>query len=220
MELPSLYTSTTFPKPITRIRVSNSQISAQNLSTNLRMSQTQAPQPERQQLSKAEFHQRTLRNTAIATAVACPILVLLPPRKLDFFTVGLCITTVFSTNYLVADYTGRTITQHITGARPPVLSSAGAQQTDDAQTRVSDAVRLERQEALLRAPHAQSVDKEKTGIAEQVEASRQQAKWAIERQREEQEALDEGKGFGDIIMDQVYEVWNWGKKRDADDDEN
>ena len=181
------------------------------------MSQTQE-QPQRQQLSKAEFHQRTLRNTAIATAVACPLLVLLPPRKLDFFTAGLCITTIFSTNYLVADYTGRTITQHITGARPaPVLSSGvGAQQTEDAQTRVSDAVRLERQEALLRAP----VDKEKTGIAEQVEASRQQAKWAIERQREEQEALDEGKGFGDIIMDQVYEVWNWGKKRDADDEEN
>ena len=104
------------------------------------MSQTQ--QPERQQLSKAEFHQRTLRNTAIATAVACPLLVLLPPRKLDFFTAGLCITTLFSTNYLVADYTGRTITQHITGARPaPVLSSGvGAQQTEDAQTRVSDAV--------------------------------------------------------------------------------
>ena len=118
----------------------------------------------------------------------------------------------------MADYTGRTITQHITGARPqPVLSSA---QTDDvAQTRVSDAVRLERQEALLRNPNAQSVDKEKVGIAEQVEASRQQAKWAVERQKEEQEALDEGKGFGDIIMDQVYEVWNWGKKRD-DDDEN
>jgi hypothetical protein len=75
---------------------------------------------------------------------------------------------------------------------------------------------LERQEALLKAP----VDKEKAGIAQQVEASRQQAKWAVERQREEQEALDEGKGFGDIIMDQVYEVWNWGKKRDDDDDEN
>jgi hypothetical protein len=178
------------------------------------MSQTQE-QPQRQQLSKAEFHQRTLRNTATATAVACPILVLLPPRKLDFFTAGLCITTIFSTNYLVADYTGRSITQHITGARPPALSSTGAQ-TEDAQTRVSDAVRLERQEALLKAP----VDKEKAGIAQQVEASRQQAKWAVERQREEQEALDEGKGFGDIIMDQVYEVWNWGKKRDDDDDEN
>lgn len=187
------------------------------------MSQTQQqPQQERQQLSKAEFHQRTLRNTAIATAVACPLLVLLPPRKLDFFTAGLCITTVFSTNYLVQDYTGRSITQHITGARPPVLSSnANQQQTgDDAQTRVSDAVRAERQEALLRGSGSGADKEEKAGIAEQVEASRQQAKWAVERQREEQEALDEGKGFGDIIMDQVYEVWNWGKKRDDDDDEN
>ena len=182
------------------------------------------PQEQRQQLTPAEFHQRTLRNTAIATAVACPLLVLLPPRKLDFFTAGLCITTVFSTNYLVQDYTGRSITQHITGARPPVLSNSSSAQTDEAQTRVSDAVRAERQEALLRGTasgrDAAKVDQEKAaGITEQVEASRQQAKWALERQREEQEALDEGKGFADIIMDQVYEVWNWGKKRDDDDDE-
>jgi len=186
---------------------------------------SQPQQQERQQLTPAEFHQRTLRNTAIATAVACPLLVLLPPRKLDFFTAGLCITTVFSTNYLVQDYTGRSITQHITGARPPVVVSSGAQTpADEAQTRVSDAVvRAERQEALLRVPaggREVGVNvNEAAGVAEQVEASRQQAKWALERQREEQEALDEGKGFGDIIMDQVYEVWNWGKKRDDDDDE-
>lgn len=60
---------------------------------------------------------------------------------------------------------------------------------------------------------------EKTAIAEQVEATRQQpeARWAKERNQEVQDALDVGKGFGDIIIDQVYEVWNWRKKGGDDE---
>lgn len=134
---------------------------------------------------------------------------LLPPRKLDLFTAGLGVTTVYSTNFLVRDYTGRSIQQHITGYRPPI-QSRGTLQTDEAHTQASEAVRLERQEALR-------ASKERAIIAEQVEASKQ-AKWAQERNQEVQDALDVGKGFGDIIIDQVYEVWNWGKKRDDDDE--
>jgi hypothetical protein len=145
----------------------------------------------------------------MVVAVACPVLMLLPPRKLDFFTAGLGITTVYSTNYLVRDSTGRSIQQHITGYRPPILPKE-SMQTDEAHTQASDAIRLERQEALL-------ASKERANIAEQVEATKQ-AKWAQERNQEVQDALDVGKGFGDIIIDQVYEVWNWGKKRDDDDE--
>lgn len=146
----------------------------------------------------------------MVTAVACPLLALLPPRKLDFFTAGLGITTIYSTNFLVRDYTGRSIQQHITGYRPPVLTRENVQK-DEAHTQASDAARLERQGALM------SSNKERMGIAEQVEGTRQ-AKWAQERNQEVQDALDVGKGFGDIIIDQVYEVWNWGKKRDDDDE--
>jgi hypothetical protein len=145
----------------------------------------------------------------MVVAVACPLLMLLPPRKLDFFTAGLGITTVYSTNYLVRDSTGRSIQQHLTGYRPPVVPRENMQ-TDEARTQASDAIRLERQEALM-------ASKERASIAEQVEASKQ-AKWAQERNQEVQDALDVGKGFGDIIIDQVYEVWNWGKKRDDDDE--
>jgi hypothetical protein len=174
------------------------------------MSHPQEPQRQPTQAETVNYA-KTLRNTALVTAVACPILALLPPRKLDFFTAGLGITTVYSTNYLVRDYTGRSIQQHITGYRPPIIPREHLQ-ADEAHTQAADAVRLERQEAL------------RASIAEQVEASRQaeaskQAKWAQERNQEVQDALDVGKGFADIIIDQVYEVWNWGKKRDDVDDE-
>lgn len=36
--------------------------------------------------------------------------------------------------------------------------------------------------------------------------------WKENRLREEREALEEGKGYGDIIMEQIWEVWNWGGK--------
>jgi hypothetical protein len=169
------------------------------------------PQEPQRQPTPAETvnYAKTLRNTAMVVAVACPLLMLLPPRKLDFFTAGLGITTVYSTNYLVRDSTGRSIQQHLTGYRPPVVPR-GNVQTDEAHTQASDAIRLERQEALR-------ASRERASIAEQVEATKQ-AKWAQERNQEVQDALDVGKGFGDIIIDQVYEVWNWGKKRDGDDE--
>ena len=172
------------------------------------MSHPQAPQ---RQPTEAEIRKyaQTLRATAMVTAVACPLLALLPPRKLDFFTAGLGITTIYSTNYLVRDYTGRSIQQHMTGYKPPVLARESMQK-DEAQTQASDAARSERQEALM------SSNKERMSVAEQVEGTRQ-AKWARERNQEVQDALDVGKGFGDIIIDQVYEVWNWGKKRDDDE---
>lgn len=179
------------------------------------MSHPQEPQRQPTADETAKYA-KTLHYTALGTAIACPLLALLPPRKLDFFTAGLGMTTVFSANFLTREYTGRSIQQHITGARPPALANREnlqGQHPDEAQhMRVSDAVRLERQEAL------RAQREERPGVAAQVETSTRQAKWARERNLEVQEALDEGKGFGDIIMDQIYEVWHWGKKRDDDDE--
>ena len=37
------------------------------------------------------------------------------------------------------------------------------------------------------------------------------------QQKEIQEELEEGKGLGDMIMDQIWEVWHWRKKGDDDE---
>lgn len=37
------------------------------------------------------------------------------------------------------------------------------------------------------------------------------ADWKQKRDEREKKALEEGKGYGDLIMDQIWEVWNWGK---------
>ena len=43
--------------------------------------------------------------------------------------------------------------------------------------------------------------------------------WKEKRMREEKEAMEEGKGYGDIILDQIWEVWNWGKTEEDEEDE-
>jgi len=34
--------------------------------------------------------------------------------------------------------------------------------------------------------------------------------------REEREALEEGRGYGSLIVEQIWEVWNWDKEKDED----
>lgn len=41
--------------------------------------------------------------------------------------------------------------------------------------------------------------------------------WKEKRDREVKEKFDEGKGIGDVIMDQIWEVWTWGKSEEKKD---
>jgi len=172
------------------------------------MSHPQEPQRQPSP-SETERYVRTLHNTALITAIACPMIALLPPRKLDLLTMGLAGTSVYSTNYLIREKSGRSILQHISGYRPPMIAQGNTGEADP-QLRVSDAMRQERQEALR-------ATKEPTGIAEQATVGKQKKDWVQERDQEVQDALDVGKGLSDMIVDQIYEVWNWGKKRDDDE---
>jgi len=42
--------------------------------------------------------------------------------------------------------------------------------------------------------------------------------WKKRREEEEQEALDEGRGYGGLIMDQLKEVWTWKTKEERERD--
>lgn len=76
------------------------------------------PQSQRQpNATETDRYANALRITALAGLVVCPAIALLPPRKLDFYTVGLITATGWSANVLIRDRTGRSIYQHITPAR-------------------------------------------------------------------------------------------------------
>ena len=42
--------------------------------------------------------------------------------------------------------------------------------------------------------------------------------WREERAKKEKEALDDGRGYQGLIMDQIWEVWNGKKGANVDDD--
>lgn len=50
------------------------------------------------------------------------------------------------------------------------------------------------------------------GIARKVWMGNEKDGWRDRRMKEEQEAEKEGKGIGSVILDQIWEVWNWEKQ--------
>lgn len=169
------------------------------------------PQPPQRQptLSETERYAKAVHTTALVILVACPVLILLPPRKLDFYTFGLCGATVYSANYLVRERTGRSIWQLAIADRRRVEGPLRPK-VDVGVGRIEQAMREQKTEERIAGGIGT--------VSEQV-ASQRDA-WKVQREKEIKEDVEEGKGFGDMIVDQIWEVWNWGRKRDDDDDDD
>ena len=56
-------------------------------------------------------------------------------------------------------------------------------------------------------------EKEDRGLLEKVWMGSEGEDWKAERDQREKEALEDGRGYGGLIMDQIWEVWNWGQKK-------
>jgi hypothetical protein len=153
---------------------------------------------------------KLLHNISLAAIIICPALILLPPRKLDIYTITLLSGTLLGGNQLVSEYTGRSIVTRI--------EDFGARRTVEREEYKGKIAEL-RKEPLTRRPDVQLGEK-KGGVLEEVRKLEGKSEWKEERDRREKEAEEEGRGYGDLIMDQVWEVWNWRKRKsDGDEDE-
>lgn len=166
---------------------------------------------------------RFKRYAALTFLVASPILIALPPRKLDHLTVLLGGAFCVSANHLTQERTGRSIMDRLEsrlsrGVRVSELPSERAQEIQ-ARVRASREKQLrdgglsEEEIEKLRARQVQ--DK---GLAERVWMGGEQEGWRERRIREEQQALAEGRGYGDLIKEHVWDVWT-GKKSGGKDGE-
>lgn len=169
------------------------------------------PQPPQRQPTSIETdrYAKALHNTALIALVGCPVLILLPPRKLDFYTFGLCGATAYSANFLIREQTGRSIWQHVSQPRRQhgPLSHSTLPPTEQAN--------LQR-ELQTASKELHRVQNEQSSVTEQ--ARNQRDAWKAQREKEIKDDIEEGKGFGDMIMDQIWEVWNWGKPKDDEDE--
>ncbi|KAF2028621.1 hypothetical protein EK21DRAFT_69341 [Setomelanomma holmii] len=173
---------------------------------------TQPPFPPEQRLALEQQarYNRYLRNLAIGGVVLCPLIMALPPRKLDLYTFTLGVGFYLSADHLCTVQTGRGLVQQF--SRP--VSAVTDLPTDRARE-MQARVREERERERRRL--GQRGGKEK-GILGKLWMGEEKEGWKERRLEEERRALEEGKGYWDIMVEQIWEVWNWDKKRGVDDE--
>jgi hypothetical protein len=178
------------------------------------------------------------RNLAIGLLIACPILIALPPRKLDIYTFALGTTTFISLNHLQKHTTGRSFLNRI-GINDHAISSSNAD--DDSAKKKAAAVntwdgmpteKARRYQQLMRdKKEAEAVGRpwvlrpleevkpvERKGVLESVWMGDEGSDWKQKREQKELEAMERGEGVGTLIQDYFAEAFGW--KKDGEEEES
>jgi hypothetical protein len=184
------------------------------------------------QESRAKDFIRFKNFAAWTFIVGAPVLLAMPPRKLDLHSFALTSAFAVSANHLYRQRNpaGRGILDE-TGVR--VFANNNTEHKEDGPANLFKQLPTERAaevQAQLRAAKEASLtnqtelDKYKAttqfqdrSLPEKIWMGAETEGWKERRLREEQQALAEGKGYGDLIMEHIWDVWNWGKPEDKSD---
>jgi hypothetical protein len=159
----------------------------------------------------------------------CPAIIVAPPRKLDFYTVSLGGAWLLSANNISRERTGRSLPAYLLTPSWAISGSDGGKFPSERARLVHEQLRKERE----RREQAQGVqDKKDIRVQEKKGIEAQEKKdagvlgklwmgsekegWKERRLQEEQEALEQGKGYGSLIMDHVRDAWKPGSNEKSD----
>lgn len=186
-------------------------------------SQPSQPDPSIEKSIKRADFQSFLHNASVVMLVAAPVLILIPPRKLDLYTFSLTGAFVASANHLTKERTGAGLLYQLPGARLPPAAQAhhdrmkareeARRLLDDPSSRAQTTT-IEEQLQKRNIEHRAPAGLEK--VAKDLWMGGEKEGWKERRLAEEQKKLNEGEGYGGMIMDQIWEVWNWGEKKAED----
>jgi hypothetical protein len=177
-----------------------------------------------------------VHNVSLGAVIICPIIMLIPPRKLDAYTLALLSGMAIGGNQLSIEYTGQSIpgrfasrmksaSASITNPLPPKAMEMQArlkaekEKRDMLQNGALSRVGAEAKESgVLQELEAQKTAREKKekGLIEKVWLGGEGDDWKAKRDQREKEALEDGRGYGGLIMDQIWEVWSWGKNKNEE----
>ncbi|KAJ5758948.1 hypothetical protein N7520_006104 [Penicillium odoratum] len=186
---------------------------------------TQPPQIETQLQRQADF-EKFKNYTAYTFLIASPLLIALPPRKLDHLTVLLVGAFAFSANHVTREHTGRSIVERMEAriARPRILNELPSERAQEVQMRLRAAREAQLREGGMPADELEKwkalQKQQEQGLAQRVWLGGEKEGWLERRRQEEQKALEEGKGYGDLISEYVWDVWSWGKKQEEEEDDD
>lgn len=155
---------------------------------------------------------------ALTFLVASPILIALPPRKLDHLTVLLTGAFCVSGNHITQERTGRSIVDCLESRisrDPGPISELPSERAQEIQMRLRAAREKQLREGGLSQEKMEKLrarQEHDRGVAERVWMGAEEEGWKERRVRDEQKALAEGRGYGDLIKEYVWDAWSGQKK--------
>lgn len=179
------------------------------------MATPQPPLTPEQRLAREQKqkYDKLARNVAIGGVLLCPTIALLPPRKLDLYTFALGIGFYLSADHLSTSYTGRGLVENIT----PRWGGLPTEKARETQRLFAEQKSLREGEEALRQGRERGNAEENKTMLHKIWMGDEKEGWKERRLEEERQALEEGKSYTSMILDQVWEVWNWDKKKDGED---
>lgn len=148
-------------------------------------------------------------NVAIAFAVGTPLVMLLPPRKMDLRFFVLAATFSLSTNHLCESYTGRSIYSRFSDR----MSSTFESKLPESALRTQQLLKEHKEREAAAKGLPPPAEKKNTNLLTDLWMGGEGEDWKKKRAEEHQKSFEEGKGMSDIIMEQIGDVFsgNWGK---------
>ncbi|KAL1592079.1 hypothetical protein SLS59_009961 [Nothophoma quercina] len=156
----------------------------------------------------AQRNTRIIRNVAIGGVIICPLIMLMPPRKLDLYTFSLGVGFYLSADHLCESYYGRGLVTQLSPFRS--VTELPTERAREVQAKLREAREEERRKL------GKEEDK---GVLQKIWMGGETEGWKERRLEEERKAIEEGKSYTDMIYEQIWDVWNWDKKgkRDGED---
>lgn len=145
----------------------------------------------------------------------------MPPRRAGFQSLFLSGGTFWATNLLAYDYTGESMTQRFDRRWKGVFDGG----LPERARRNQELLRLERERREAGMPEAERMalleERERRELASRGPLAKlwmgsEKGNWTEERRKKEKEALERGEGYGDLIIEQIKEVFTGGSKKDGE----
>ncbi|KAL8973087.1 MAG: hypothetical protein Q9197_002491 [Variospora fuerteventurae] len=171
-----------------------------------------------------------LRPLFLSLLVTTPILAALPPRKIDLYTFMLGCTFILSAEELTIGSASRRFSSTTTLRPPPPPLPQQAQpfaaHPQDANEKLPLAAQSEATQRFLSSDTAPEDAKARflrrereeeagvAGMARKLWYGSETEGWKERRIREEKEALEEGRGYGELIWDAVREAFGGSVERE------
>ena len=151
-----------------------------------------------------------IHNAAIAGAIITPLVMLLPPRRMDvrfFFLAG---TFSISTNQLMYEYTGQSIYSRFNSRASSAVSGVFESHLPDKAKETQRLLREQRERDAaatgIRLKDQRQQDVGVAKVAKDVWMGGESEGWKEKRAEEHRRGMEDGKGLSDIIIEQIKDV--------------